>query len=146
MKSGSTSFEYYEPNNTIRVFINNSQDLHDYVSYYLPQEMRTWSSDMSCWVILPDVVDKVVSIAEHYTDSITFINMPEHVRQIANTRKPFDTKSYSNLFLTPTAPKEVISAAYKALAKIYHPDNQETGSQEKFMDIKSSYDKLMSDD
>lgn len=49
---------------------------------------------------------------------------------------------YGVLQVSEDACVEVIEAAYRRLAKIYHPDNKETGNQETFIRIKSAYDTL----
>jgi DnaJ-class molecular chaperone len=49
---------------------------------------------------------------------------------------------YAILGVAPTAPVEVIRAAYRALAKMYHPDNGETGNRKKFEACKEAYDIL----
>ena len=51
---------------------------------------------------------------------------------------------YSNLYLIESAPMEVVKASYKALAKIYHPDNQSTGNSDKFKLVTESYKKIQS--
>lgn len=47
---------------------------------------------------------------------------------------------YSVLFVTPSAPVEVIEAAYKALARKYHPDNG--GDTQRMQEINAAYSAL----
>jgi hypothetical protein len=50
---------------------------------------------------------------------------------------------YATLGIDPTADQEVIAAAYRALAKKYHPDTGAgTGSAERFAQIQQAYDVL----
>lgn len=48
--------------------------------------------------------------------------------------------AYATLYLTSNAPAEVVSAAYKALAKKHHPDKG--GDPEAFKRITEAYEKL----
>lgn len=50
---------------------------------------------------------------------------------------------YSVLEVSRTASPEVIRAAYRQLAKKYHPDNKETGSHEKLLQLKEAHDVLI---
>ena len=51
---------------------------------------------------------------------------------------------YEALQLSPNADSETISRVYRILAKRYHPDNQDTGSVDKFATITDAY-KILSD-
>lgn len=51
---------------------------------------------------------------------------------------------YETLEISQKASKEVITAAYKALVKKYHPDNKNgTSDVERFRMVKAAYDRLM---
>jgi len=49
--------------------------------------------------------------------------------------------AFATLFLLPSAPKEVIRAAHRALAAIHHPDRG--GNLDEMIEINLAYDKLM---
>lgn len=49
---------------------------------------------------------------------------------------------YSVLEIEETATQEEIKSAFRALAKKYHPDNIETGNEEKFREIVKAYNVL----
>jgi hypothetical protein len=46
------------------------------------------------------------------------------------------------LQVSPDADASIIRAAYRNLAAKYHPDNQQTGDAEKFMEVKTAYDQV----
>lgn len=46
---------------------------------------------------------------------------------------------YEILEITPKASVKEIKLQYIKLVKIYHPDNSETGSEEKFKEISKAY-------
>lgn len=52
-------------------------------------------------------------------------------------------KYFDILGLKTTATKAEIKSAYYKMAKIYHPDNQETGNADKFRDINIAYKNLI---
>lgn len=50
------------------------------------------------------------------------------MKHVVRTRKVYDdkyTSLWSELWLLPGAPREVVDAVYKTLAKKYHPDTGE---------------------
>ena len=52
---------------------------------------------------------------------------------------------YEVLGVSKTASKDEIKSAYRKLAKVYHPDNKETGNEAKFKEIQEAYDVLYDD-
>ena len=52
---------------------------------------------------------------------------------------------YEVLGVNKSASKDEIKSAYRKLAKKYHPDNKETGSETKFKEIQEAYDILYDD-
>jgi DnaJ-class molecular chaperone len=55
---------------------------------------------------------------------------------------PENVGPHATLFVLDTAPWEVVTAAYKALALLHHPDHG--GSTEAFIRIQKAYDTLKS--
>ena len=52
---------------------------------------------------------------------------------------------YEVLGVKKGASKDEIKSAYRKLAKVYHPDNKETGNEAKFKEIQEAYDILYDD-
>ena len=52
---------------------------------------------------------------------------------------------YEVLGVNKSASKDEIKSAYRKLAKVYHPDNKETGDEAKFKEIQEAYDVLFDD-
>ena len=49
-------------------------------------------------------------------------------------------QAYARLYLLPSAPKEVVRAAHRALAQIHHPDRG--GNIEKMVEINLAFDRI----
>jgi hypothetical protein len=58
-------------------------------------------------------------------------------RQTRTTPKPKEADPFAALYVLPTAPVEVVRAAYRALATIHHPDHG--GDAEKMKVINAAY-------
>ena len=52
---------------------------------------------------------------------------------------------YEVLGVSKSATKDEIKSAYRKLAKVYHPDNKQTGDEAKFKEIQEAYDILYDD-
>src|ERR1700761_8422038 len=66
--------------------------------------------------------------------------LPPHSRL---ARTPLDPHGYyARLGLDPAAPQDSIATAYRAKARVLHPDVPETGSAEGFVAVKQAYDVL----
>jgi hypothetical protein len=52
---------------------------------------------------------------------------------------------YTILEVRPDASDLVIKAVYRAKARVYHPDNRETGNDDMFKRITAAYEKIMVD-
>ena len=52
---------------------------------------------------------------------------------------------YEVLGVSKSSSKDEIKSAYRKLAKVYHPDNKETGNEAKFKEIQEAYDVLYDD-
>lgn len=52
---------------------------------------------------------------------------------------------YDVLGIKKGASKDEIKSAYRKLAKVYHPDNKETGNEAKFKEVQEAYDILYDD-
>lgn len=49
---------------------------------------------------------------------------------------------YTHLHLMPNAPIELVKAAHRALSKIYHPDNKQSGDEARFRQVQTAYEIL----
>lgn len=49
---------------------------------------------------------------------------------------------YKILEVSVSDSKDVVKAKYRALCRIYHPDNIKTGNEEKFLEVKRAFEYL----
>jgi hypothetical protein len=69
-----------------------------------------------------------------------FKALPESVIVTPYTTRPW----YEVLQVQPDASHEVVRAAYRNLAAKYHPDNQDTGDNIKFIELQNAYKEFQS--
>ena len=79
----------------------------------IPKYAREWDAFRKMWWVSQDYEEEVLLLARRYYD----IETPPAL-QGAVTHTAWDI-----LYLRPGAPQEVVRAAYRALAVIYHPDH-----------------------
>lgn len=83
----------------------------------IPKDYRYWDKEERVWVVSYSYEDKLIALCSTYFSSVTKYG---EKRYIAPTTQ--SSPAYQTLHLLPSAPKEVVLAAYRALSKLYHPD------------------------
>jgi hypothetical protein len=86
---------------------------------------------------IPDVGELFANIFGAFADEAFKKRFRPPPVVAADVEMPAD---YKTLFVWPTAPIEVIKAAYLALAKIHHPDAG--GDPQRFQEIGSAWDRI----
>ena len=146
---------YNDANDTIELVFKDDE-LKGFISTSIPQSNRTWFAKKSCWVIVPDSLVDVIAFSRHLFNQIESSSLPIKYQKIvqnvlqgnynkSKNRPEINTKfnsKYSELFLEESAPNFVVKAAYKALAKHYHPDG-DAPDAEKFKSIKDAYENIV---
>ncbi len=102
----------------------------------IPAAFRNYEPTKKTWIITDrgcldewlDELRSVYAVETEYDDE-----QPSRPPPPQSIVSPFQT-----LYLLPNAPPEVIKAAYKALAKIYHPDAR--GDSEKMIAINRAFE------
>lgn len=141
--------KYNDSNDTIEVIYNNCSELDNYIQLRLLPKNRCWSKDLKCWVVTPDQISEIALVGSGRFDEIKYFSLPPHLQ--ARVKESLDSNNFSSkspptndvernaLYLTPDAPEFLVRAAYKALAKHYHPDNKDTGDEERFKVVSEAY-------
>ena len=85
----------------------------------VPYRYRDWDPTHKVWTIDPAYVDVAIAVLlEHFPDA----EVPRRGRTHATTTTPPAGSPFAVLHLLPTAPPELVDAAYRCLAKRHHPD------------------------
>ncbi len=146
--------EYNDDNDTIELSFKD-EELKSFITYSIKQSTRTWFPKKSCWVVLPEVLPDIIAFSRHTFNHIDTSSLPIKYQKIIqdvlqgnykksknNIKKPSNYNSnYEVLFLKESAPKFLVKAVYKALAKHYHPDGESPNSEE-FVKIKDAYESI----
>jgi len=100
----------------------------------IPHRSRRWVADLREWWLKPDVIDAVEQIL--ISRGIAYTIEGADDRPLAFNR----SQAAACLYLLPSAPPEVVTAAYRALAKQYHPDRG--GSTEQMQRLNAALEVL----
>jgi hypothetical protein len=97
------------------------QDLKDSI----PGFARKWDAERKLWAIKIPYVEIAVSVARLFFSATERGKREEGAKQSATpcARPHYDPQSdHSVLHLLPSAPQELVKAAYRCLALLNHPD------------------------
>lgn len=102
----------------------------------IPMRFRKWDGQRKCWLFMNEAIREVLFITEQYCGTVEQVE-DNATRDLSQE----DVEAYMLLHVLPSAPKEVIRAAYKAMALLAHPDRG--GSTAQMQAINSAYQRLM---
>lgn len=105
----------------------------------LPRRQYKWRSDVKEWWFDDSTVEMAAALVERHLGPVRHTaTRPE---TISPPTLPADlAEAYQALFLLPSAPPAVVTAAYKALAKMTHPDHG--GATETMQALNSAYERI----
>lgn len=86
----------------------------------LPRKCRTWSKDERVWVVSSEYADWLESLLQRLGYDVIWLDGRQPQRTAV---PPALAEAYAVLYVSHHAPPEVIDAAYRSLAKLYHPDS-----------------------
>jgi len=107
---------------------------------YVEPSMRAWQPAAKCWRVDASAEFEMgewlaLCTAEFHAE-VTRTYARRQGRQTRATPKP-EADPFAALHLLPSAPVEVVKAAYKALAVIHHPDKG--GDARRMQEINAAY-------
>lgn len=104
----------------------------------IPKDYRYWDKDERVWVVNYAYEGNLLDLCSNYFSRV--VKYGERRYTTAITSSP----AYQTLHLLPTAPKELIVAAYRVLSKLYHPDvNKEPDATDKMKKVNVAFDEIM---
>lgn len=121
--------------------INNQEFIKSETPYCVPfqadlkasvsPKKRAWIPGDQYWLVAYDQLKFLLELCRKHFDDVLLFGFPEEVTGRDNY--------FGVLYLLPTAPENVVKAAYRALASTYHPDNKQTGDNEKMIALNQAF-------
>jgi hypothetical protein len=118
-----------------------------------PLSYRRWVGDRKSWEVHVSRLPRVVVVSRRYFDHVDYSELPGDLQiELVSRLKAFQEDTpvrvkpvtpFEVLHLLPSAPTEVVKAAFKALALLHHPDRG--GDEELFKEINSAYETIVGD-
>jgi hypothetical protein len=106
----------------------------------LPWFSRRWDKDVKAWTVdEPFVEDALRIVRRHYSDLTVDDRRPRWSPPPSSGSRDPDR---AELFVTPDAPTCVVEAAYRALAKAFHPDLVGPSGSERMQRINAAYSRV----
>ena len=116
-----------------------------------PIQYRKWVKARNHWQVHKSKQPLAVHFGRRLFHHVDYSDLPERmqiwiVEEIENggwtaaAPAPVQQTPHQVLHLLPTAPREVVKAAYKALAAIHHPDHG--GDPDAFRAVQEAYEEL----
>jgi len=107
----------------------------------IPKDYRYWDNDDKVWVVNYSYEVELLALCSAYFDDVVQYGQKRYSNTTVATTSP---PEYETLFLLPTAPKEVVLAAYRVLSKLYHPDvSKLPDANEKMKKVNIAFDEIM---
>ena len=116
----------------------------------LPEDSLAYDSDRQVWLVGMEEMETVQEVCGWHFDSVQVryvYDLPQAAKVKVVERKivePIRRREaptpYSTLHLLPDAPVEVVTAAYRALAQLHHPDRG--GSGHRMAQINAAYEQI----
>lgn len=142
----------HEKPNLLCVATSNAK-VKEWLFALKPFTSRYYDEEIRAWVVPLDRLHDVVRIGLYYAGQVDYSLLPLELQMgIAAEKAAWRTRAklapvvesteepYSVMHLLPTAPKAIVDAAWKALARLHHPDMG--GDEEQFKRISAAYEKI----
>jgi hypothetical protein len=101
---------------------------------------RRWDAEDKVWVIALRHERTIIALCRKYFSDVQIHRPKRAPSRPASTavQTPYDV-----LYIKPTAPVEVVAAAYRALARKYHPDlSGRPDAHERMLELNTAYERL----
>ncbi len=102
-----------------RVTFPFDRDVVEGIKNIVPVHSRTYDPDEKAWYIAPAYF---VPVRNLLTATFMQVEMDADREPFTPPPTPKPQTSYHVLHLQPTAPPELVDAAYKTLSRLHHPD------------------------
>lgn len=132
-----TAFVTYTKSGKIEIRAPYNAAFVESLKLYISWDSRSWDGQTKLWTVDSYMAKRAIRIVEQFFENVEIIAFQGSANQSTGQAisEPFRV-----LHLLPTAPAPVIHAAYKALARLHHPDTG--GNTHSMQLINSAYDQL----
>lgn len=143
----------------------HNADYVEAIKFIIPLRDRTWDPDSKVWIVTKRYYAAAVALVRHFygegfIDSVGGVTEAQAMdweerfeawKSFGAKKKTYEGRPkmahadsnsgpYAALYLLPNAPPQLIKAAYRTLAVLYHPDKG--GDVELMKRINGAYEKL----
>ena len=88
----------------------------------VPYRSRTWDPETKSWRIAPQFTETIVGAIRTLGFDVERLAPKGSTGSASQTGRSTPDPDLAVLYLLPDAPKEVVQAAFRALALLYHPN------------------------
>ncbi len=134
---GGAARAQYLPSGYLKVTFKYRAEVVQAIKDFIPAPGREYLPGEKAWLISPGWVHSALDTLRWYFDEVQLI---EHDQPSTPTPIRKTDPDYAALWLLPGAPAEVVRAAYRALARLHHPDVG--GGTPEMQTINASYKSL----
>jgi hypothetical protein len=125
--------------NLVEVVAPYSPELVSLLKTRIPSISRQWNPDTKSWSIAP----RCASTLTLSTGLLGFdIEWLTTKGSASSTKQAAGDADLAKLYILQGAPKEVVQAAYRALALLYHPDRAGYESTTRMQEVNRAYDNV----
>jgi len=128
----------------IKVHADDADAFHDAIQGlkdFVDPSARRWQPATKSWRILPAgqlyVIDWLAVCRDQFAAEVIWGKEKQKERREGRAAPKPAPDPFAALYLLPSAPVEVVKAAYRALATLHHPDHG--GDVEKMKAINAAY-------
>ena len=111
----------------------------------IPSYFRSYEPDAKTWTVRKPRDDAAVVLTLRYFPDLYVEDMRSGYHQApppGSSTGPHSSSPHAALYVTPDAPRFVIDAAYRALAKTLHPDTNGPDGSERMRRVNAAYERL----
>jgi hypothetical protein len=132
------AFVRYTTNGDLQIRTPYLAAFVDALKSSIPWDEREWDSATKIWTVGAQFAAQAIAIVRRFYDDVEISRPTDGRSSSSSSTNAGDW--YRALHLLPTAPPPVIDAAYKALARLHHPDLG--GDTTAMQRINAAYDRL----
>ncbi len=116
----------HRPDGWVEVRFPYRRDVVENVKTFIPSTDRSWDPAAKVWTVSGPWISTVLSLLRDAFGDV-------HIEQAASAPRPSSIRQtdhdFAILHLLPSAPPELIEAAYRCLCRLHHPDRGGDGER-----------------